>query len=264
MKVVIQSHAAAAVDVVVAMVARELHRNPYAVLGLATGRTMDPVYAGLVALYREGMLDFSNCRTFNLDEYAGLHRDNPHSYHAYMKRHLFDAVNLRPHYTHLPDGTAADLAAECLRYEQLISRLGGIDLQLLGIGLNGHIGFNEPPCDLASRTHVEELSPETMRQNTPLFSGPDQVPHHAITMGMGTILESGRCLLLATGIEKAEIVAGMIEGPVSNDLPATALQTHLDCTVILDQPAAARLRQTVAARDFWTEVKASPAPGRSF
>jgi glucosamine-6-phosphate deaminase len=204
---------------------------------------MEPVYDELARKHRKEGLDFSRCRTFNLDEYVGLRANDPSSYHFYMRERLFDRVNIDPRNTHLPDGTAKDLGAECKRYERLIADAGGIDLQLLGIGLNGHLGFNEPLSALRSRTRVELLSPETRAQNAPLFPKPTPVPRQAITMGVGTILEARRCLLLATGREKAEIVARAVEGPMTARIIASALQLHPYCTVILDAAAAGSLKR---------------------
>jgi glucosamine-6-phosphate deaminase len=212
------------------------------VLGLATGRTMESVYLKLVRMHRDERLDFSLCRTFNLDEYVGLPGHDRHSYRHYMNHHLFLQVNIDLRNTALPDGTAADLDGECARYEQLIQRIGGIDLQLLGIGRAGHLGFNEPLSALRSRTRVKALAPATLEQNAPLFEHPAMMPRRAITMGVGTILEARRCLLLATGGEKADIVARAVEGPISAMISATALQLHPRCTVVVDEAAATRLQ----------------------
>ncbi len=241
-EVIIRPTAEAATDLVARVIARELRANPHLVLGLATGRTMEAVYARLVRFHREEGLDFSLCSTFNLDEYVGLPPTDRHSYRHYMNHHLFHQVNIDPRNTHLPDGLAPDLDAECRHYEELIRRFNGIDLQLLGIGRSGHIGFNEPLSALQSRTRVKALSPVTLAQNAPLFGGADQVPRRAITMGVGTILESRRCLLLATGAEKADIVARAVEGPITAMISATALQLHPRCTVVVDEAAAGGLR----------------------
>lgn len=243
-EVIIQPTADAAAGLVARVIARELRANPHLVLGLATGRTMEAVYARLVRLAREEHLDFSLCSTFNLDEYVGLPPTDRHSYRHYMNHHLFQQVNLDPRNTHLPDGMAADLDAECRRYEELIKRFNGIDLQLLGIGRAGHIGFNEPLSALHSRTRVKALSPQTLEQNRPLFDDPDKMPRRAITLGVGTILEARRCLLLAVGREKAGIVARAVEGPITAMISATALQLHPRCTVVVDEAAAAELRGT--------------------
>lgn len=242
MEVILQANAAAAAGLVARIIAQELRANPRLVLGLATGCTMEAVYAHLVRLHRDEGLDFSACRTFNLDEYVGLPSSDRNSYRHYMNHHLFHQVNIEMANTHLPDGMAADLPAECARYEQLIADCGGVDLQLLGIGRNGHLGFNEPFSAFNSRTRVEHLSPATRAQNSPLFQAPDTMPHHAITMGMATILDARHCLLLATGDEKAEIVARAIEGPATSLVPASALQTHPRCTCVLDEASATALK----------------------
>jgi glucosamine-6-phosphate deaminase len=241
-EVVIRPTAESAADLVAGVIARELRENPHLVLGLATGRTMESVYAKLVRMHREQRLDFSLCRTFNLDEYVGLEATDRHSYRHYMNHHLFLQVNIDLRNTYLPDGTARDLDAECARYESLIQRFGGIDLQLLGIGRAGHLGFNEPLSALRSRTRVKALAPATLAQNAPLFENPADMPRRAITMGVGTILECRRCLLLATGEEKAEIIASAVEGPITAVISATALQLHPRCSVVVDQAAARGLR----------------------
>jgi len=240
---IIRPTAEAAADLAARIIARELRANPHLVLGLATGRTMETVYSRLVRIHREEKLDFSLCRTFNLDEYVGLPGSDRHSYRHYMNHHLFLQVNIDLRNTHLPDGMAANLEAECERYERLISKFGGINLQLLGIGRTGHLGFNEPLSALRSRTRVKALSPITLAQNAPLFQEPAQMPRRAITMGVGTILECQRCLLLATGAEKADIVAKAVEGPITSMISATALQLHSRCTVVVDEAAAARLQE---------------------
>lgn len=268
MEVIIQRDEAAAALLVARIIARELRANPHLVLGLATGRTMEAVYRALVAMHRESGLDFSLCHTFNLDEYVGLRADHPGSYRHYMNRHLFRRVNIDLRDTHLPDGMARDLEAECNRYEELIRRSGGIDLQLLGIGQDGHIGFNEPLSALRSRTRVKQLTPMTIRQNAPFFGGVRRVPRRAVTMGVGTILECRQCLLLATGEEKAEIVAKAVEGPITAMISATALQLHPRCRVIVDEAAAARLRGVEYYRwvfdnePEWAEFRPKPKHAR--
>jgi len=239
MEVIIRSDAAAASDLVARIVAAEIRANPSIVLGLATGRTMDMVYERL----RQMRLDFSRCRTFNLDEYVGLPASDPRSYRAYMNKALFDHVNIDPKNTHVPNGMASDLEAECRSYEEKIAQAGGIDLQLLGVGRTGHIGFNEPLSALLSRTRVKALSPTTSAQNAEFFGGPGNVPKRAITMGVGTIADSRRCVLLATGESKAEIVAKAVEGPITSMISATALQLHRRCVVVVDEAAAARLTE---------------------
>lgn len=244
MEVVIRPNAEAAADLVAQVIAQEMRGNPRLVMGLATGNTMELVYARLVQMHGEEGLDFSACRTFNLDEYVGLSSNHINSYRHYMNHHLFLHVNIDLQNTHLPDGMAADLVAECVNYERLIAGTGGIDLQLLGIGQNGHLGFNEPLSALRSRTRVKILSPMTRAQNAPLFPGPDLVPQRAITMGVGSILDCRRCILLATGEEKAAIVAKAVEGPITSMISATALQLHPECTLILDEAAGSHLKES--------------------
>lgn len=242
MEVIIQRDEDSAALLVANIIARELRNNPHLVLGLATGKTMETVYRKLAQMHQADGLDFSLCHSFNLDEYVGLSPEDPNSYHQYMNRHLFGKVNIDPRDTHLPNGMAADLEGECARYERLIKKFGGIDVQLLGIGRGGHVGFNEPLSALQSRTRVKALTPVTLEQNAKYFGGPDKMPKRAITMGVGTILDSRRCLLLATGEEKAEIVAKAVEGPITSMISATALQLHPRCTVVVDEAAAGKLR----------------------
>lgn len=225
-----------------------LERTPEAVLGLATGSTMVPVYVELARLHREEGLDFSAVTTFNLDEFVGLPPDHPGSYRAYMRKHFVERVNVRASRVHLPDGNAEDIPEACARYEAAIRDAGGIDLQLLGIGRDGHIAFNEPTSSLASRTRIKTLTAATMDA----FPPEREVPRHVVTMGVGTILEAHRCLLLATGQDKAEAVARMVEGPLTALVPASALQLHPDTTVLVDEAAASRL----ALAGYYREVAA--------
>ncbi len=214
-----------------------------AVLGLATGGTPVPVYRELVRLHREEGLGFQGVTTFNLDEYLGLSPADPRSYHAYMWRHLFAHVDVDPRQVHLPDGTCPRDAidAHCRGYEEKIRDAGGIDIQLLGIGRNGHIGFNEPGSARNSRTRLVELDPTTRTDAARDFGGLENVPTHAISMGCGTILEARRIVLLACGRAKAGAVAAMIRGPVDEALPASFLQLHPAVTVHLDAEAATEL-----------------------
>lgn len=241
-EVIIQSTPAAAAELLARLIAHDLRANPRLVLGLATGRTMESVYDRLARMHREDGLSFATTHTFNLDEYVGLPASDPHSYRHYMQEHLFRHVDVDLRNTHLPHGDAPDLDAECRRYEDLIKHRGGIDLQLLGIGQTGHIGFNEPLSALHSRTRVKALSPVTIAQNSPLFADPAKMPRRAITMGVGTILEARRVVLLATGAGKAEIIGKAVEGPITSMISATALQMHARCTVIVDEAAAAKLQ----------------------
>ena len=243
MEVIIQPNKESAASLVARVVARELRANPQLVLGLATGSTMECVYQHLVRLHREEKLDFSLCRTFNLDEYVGLFPSDPNSYRYYMNQHLFRHVNVDPRNTYLPNGLAQDLDGECRRYEDTIKRFGGVDLQVLGIGKAGHIGFNEPLSALRSRTRVKALTPTTLKQNAPFFGGPEHMPHRVITMGVGTIIEARRCLLLATGASKAKVIAQAVEGPITSMVTASALQLHPRCTVVVDEDAAGSLNE---------------------
>ncbi len=243
MEVIIQSSKDSAALLVARIIAHDLRANPHLVLGLATGKTMECVYRHLVRMHQQEKLDFSLCSTFNLDEYVGLFPSDANSYRHYMEHHLFRHVNFDPRNTHLPNGLANDLDAECRHYEGLIQRFGGIDLQLLGLGKAGHIGFNEPLSALRSRTRVKALTPTTLKQNAPLFGGEEQMPRRAITMGVGTILECRRCILLATGDTKAEVIAKAVEGPITSMISATALQLHGRCTVVVDEEAGSQLRE---------------------
>ncbi len=225
------------------IVAERLRAKPDLVLGCATGRTVERLYAALVRLHQAETLSFALCFTFNLDEYVGLREDDPRSYHAYMNEHLFRHVDLTPANTYLLNGTAPDLAAEARRYEAQIKACGGVDVQLLGLGEVGHIGFNEPLSALLSRTREKALTPTTRAQNAEMFGGdPEAVPKRALTMGVGTILEAREILLVVTGEKKADILARAAEGPITAMISATALQLHPNCKVIVDEAAASRLQ----------------------
>jgi glucosamine-6-phosphate deaminase len=248
MEVIIRPTAEEAAEIVARLVAARLRSKPDLVLGLATGRTMERVYDRLVATQKKEGLDFSRCRTFNLDEYIGVPAEDDHSYRYYMNHHLFDRINIDLANTHVPDGMAADLSAETGRYERLIREVGGIDVQLLGIGEAGHIGFNEPLSALMSRTREKALTPVTRQQNAAMFGGdPDKVPKRALTMGVGTILDSRELLLLATGGAKASILAKAVEGPITAMISASAMQLHPKCKVIVDEEAARELK----GRDYY-------------
>jgi glucosamine-6-phosphate deaminase len=239
MEVIIRRDADTASKLVAAIIADAVKAKPNLTLGLATGRTMERLYARIAEL----KLDFSLAKTFNLDEYIGIPASDPNSYRSYMNRHLFDKINIDIRNTHLPDGMAADLAAGCRKYEEDIKDCGGIDLQLLGIGCSGHIGFNEPLSSLSSRTREKALTPTTFAQNSPLFPKPEDMPKRAITMGVGTILEAKRVIMLVTGAEKAGILAKAVEGPVTSMVSATALQMHPKATVVVDEEAAESLTE---------------------
>lgn len=242
MEIIIRPDAQQAALLVARVIANELRQKPDMVLGLATGRTMEAVYACLARMCRDERLSFSSCRTFNLDEYIGLPADHPGSYRHYMNEHLFNQVDINIRNTYLPDGMATDLRAECARYEQAIKERGGIDLQLLGIGHDGHIGFNEPLSALMSRTREKALTLSTLKANSAMFGGDiDKVPRRAITMGVGTILEARRCVMLVTGKSKASILASATEGAITSMVTGSALQLHPHCTVVVDEDAATLL-----------------------
>ena len=219
------------------MIARLLRDKPDAVLGLATGSTPLLLFRELVKMN----LNWSKVTTFNLDEYVGLSPKHPASYHRFMWENFFTHINIRHHNVHIPDGKAKDIPSFCRRYETQIRRCGGIDLQVLGIGADGHIGFNEPSSSLASRTRIKTLTPQTRQDNARFFGGEDKVPRHVITMGIGTIMEARQCLLLALGKHKARSVAQAVEGPVTSMNPASILQMHPVAKIVLDEAAASRL-----------------------
>jgi len=214
--------------------------NPAAVLGLATGGTPIGIYEQLVLTHRRGLVSFAKATTFNLDEYIGLPSGHPQSYHAYMVQHLFCHLDLSPERTHIPSSDAPDPAEECRRYDERIRRAGQFDLQLLGLGHNGHIGFNEPSHALRSGTHVVDLAAETRAANARYFAALDEVPTQAITIGVDVILKARMILLVVKGADKAEIVHRALTGPISTDCPASLLQTHPHLVVLLDR-AAGRL-----------------------
>lgn len=241
MQVIIQDNAEKASRLASLLIREQLQAKPYSVLGLATGRTMERLYAKLAEMYAKEGLDFSKCRTFNLDEYIDLPTENPHSYRSYMNKHLFSKINIDINSTHLPNGMVDDYDAESARYEALIKESGGIDVQLLGIGRSGHIGFNEPLSALLSRTRDKGLTRTTIEQNICLFDKPEDMPKRAFTMGIGTILDARKIVMVATGAEKADILAKAVEGPVTSMISATALQLHASTIVIVDKDASQKL-----------------------
>lgn len=256
-----------ATDDAVALTARfiidKISHTPDAVLGLATGRTMQPLYAQLVAHYNAGAVDFSSVRTFNLDEYIGVPADNENSYRYYMNTHLFSKININPAHTYLPNGMARDPADESAAYEAHIRAAGGIDLQLLGLGSNGHIGFNEPLSSFRSRTRETILAEATITQNGALFKNGDTMPTRVLTMGIGTIMEAKKIVMLVTGKSKAAILAQMLEGPLTAMVPASILHFHPDVVVVCDEDAATELDVDIRAqrRRAW-EREARWAPYR--
>ncbi|SEM70498.1 glucosamine-6-phosphate deaminase [Lihuaxuella thermophila] len=210
-------------------------------LGLATGGTPTGVYRELIEDHRKNGTSYRHVTTFNLDEYVGLSPEHPSSYHYYMNKNLFEHIDIPKEKTYLPNGMSADLEAECRRYETLIEAEGGIDIQILGIGLNGHIGFNEPGTPFDSLTHVVQLAETTREANSRYFGSPDEVPTHAVTMGIGTIMKSREILLLVNGRNKADILRRLFEEKVTEQLPASVLKTHPHVTIIADEEACSRL-----------------------
>jgi glucosamine-6-phosphate deaminase len=225
------------------IVAQVLSEDPCTVLGLATGSTPEGLYDRLARAHKDDGLDFSQVTTFNLDEYVGLGPDHPQSYRHFMDEKLFRRVNIPRENTHVPDGLADPLLVYCEKYEEMIEDAGGIDFQVLGLGRDGHVAFNEPGTSLNSRTHVAALTRETIEDNSRFFENAEDVPHFAITMGIGTILDTGACVLLASGAGKADAVRAAIEGPVTSMVTASALQLHADTTAIIDEAAASKLER---------------------
>ncbi|MFD2923269.1 glucosamine-6-phosphate deaminase [Halobacillus naozhouensis] len=211
--------------------------KPNSVLGLATGSTPLGTYQELEEGYRSGSADYQDVYSLNLDEYVGLDKIDPQSYHFFMNKHLFHSINIDPDHTYIPNGKASDLAYECERYEQLIEEIGPPDLQLLGIGQNGHIGFNEPGTSFDSETHIIDLSASTREANARFFNSIEEVPHQAVTMGIKSILKSKKIVLLASGEEKAEAIKRLLRGEQDESFPASALNKHDHVTLIVDEPA---------------------------
>jgi glucosamine-6-phosphate deaminase len=234
------------------VIANLVHNKPDAVLGLATGSTPLGLYKELIRMHKAEGLNFSKVTSFNLDEYVGIPPAHPSSFHSYMWAHIFSNINLPKERINIPDGLAADIPASCRKYEQAIRSAGGIDIQILGIGTNGHIGFNEPSSSLSSRTRIKTLTEETRREAAAAFGGEEAVPTHVITMGLGTIMESRMCLLLAFGRKKARSVARAAEGPVTAMVPGSVLQMHPRAILVVDQEAAAEL--TMADYYVWVNA----------
>ncbi|GAA2244501.1 glucosamine-6-phosphate deaminase [Rarobacter faecitabidus] len=243
----VASFAASRISDVVARVAASGKR---AVLGVATGSSPLGTYRALAELVSRGHLDTTGVSAFALDEYVGLDYAHPESYHSVVTRTVTEPLALDPRRVHVPDGLADDLPAACSRYEEQIRAAGGIDVQLLGIGANGHIGFNEPTSSLNSRTRLKTLAKRTRDDNARFFDSPDQVPIHCLTQGLATILDARQALLVAQGVGKAEAIAAAVEGPVSAMCPASVLQLHSHATVVVDEAAASRLR----LRDYYSYV----------
>ena len=222
---------------------RRIREKPNIVLGLATGETPVGTYKELIRLHKEEGLDFSQATTFNLDEYAGLSPSHPQSYRYFMDKNLFDEINIKKENTHILSGLAEDLEAECASFEERIASAGGIDLQFLGIGSNGHIAFNEPGSARTSRTHLVDLAESTIQDNARFFDDPSRVPRQALTLGIGAIIEAREIMLLASGQGKARAIASSVEGPLTLAVPASALQLHPNAVLIIDQAAASQLKR---------------------
>ena len=224
------------------IISAQVIMKPNCVLGLATGGTPVGAYAQLVEWYNKGDLDFSEVTTVNLDEYRGLPKEHPESYWSFMHRNLFDHVNIDPAHTNLPDGTNMDAEAECKRYDEVIRSVGGVDLQLLGIGHDGHIGFNEPHDAFDLGTHCVDLAQETIEANKRFFDGnEDLVPKQAYTMGIKTIMQARKVLVVANGLAKAKAVKAVVSGPVTPECPGSILQMHPDCILVADEEALSLL-----------------------
>jgi len=237
MELIIQETPKEAADIAARIIAKLLKEKPNAVLGLATGSTPLPLYKKLI----EMDLDWSQVTTFNLDEYIGLPRDHAQTYHTFMWENLFQHINIPKENVHIPDGNTTNIPDFCADYEAQIVATGGIDIQVLGIGSDGHIGFNEPTSSLASRTRIKTLTQQTLKDNARFFGSEEEIPRHVITMGIGTIMEARQNILLAFGANKAKAIAEAVEGPIKALNPATALQMHPNVKVCLDTPAASEL-----------------------
>jgi glucosamine-6-phosphate deaminase len=226
------------------IVADRIRRKPNLVLGLATGSTPLGLYKELIRMHKEEGLSFAKVTTFNLDEYVGLPRTHPQSYYYFMWENLFKHIDIDPRYIHVPDGMATDVESHCEWYDNEIQRWGGVDLQILGIGANGHIAFNEPGSSLGSRTRIKTLTEQTIQDNARFFNTMDEVPRLAITMGIGTIMEAKEVILLANKSNKADAIKAAVEGPITHMVPASIIQMHRKAFVIVDREAASRLSHT--------------------
>ncbi len=242
MKVVVAKDYREICKLVSRIFAAQVTLKPDSVLGLATGSTPVGMYQELVQMYQEGRIDFSHVRTVNLDEYAGLSGDNDQSYRYFMNHNLFDHINIDKENTNVPDGTATDLQAECERYEQVVADMGSVDIQLLGIGNNGHIAFNEPCSEFPEKTHIVDLTQNTIEANARFFESMDDVPKKALTMGIGTIMKAKKIVLMANGPKKAQTIYDTLYGPITPEVPASVLRLHPDVTIFVDEQAGALLK----------------------
>ena len=224
------------------LVASQIILKPDSVLGLATGSTPEGLYKELINIYNQGTISFNDVNTFNLDEYYGIHRNNPQSYYYYMRKNLLDHINIGKDNINIPHGLADDVEKHCNEYEDSIKQLGGIDLQILGIGRNGHIGFNEPSDEFVPKTHMVDLQKETIEDNARFFEKIEDVPTKAISMGIKTIMDAKKILLVANGEAKAQAIYDTLKGPITPRVPASILQLHNDLTVIVDEEAGRLLK----------------------
>lgn len=224
-----------------AMVASQITLRPNSVLGLATGDTPLGMYEELIRMYNNKQIDFSEAKTFNLDEYYGINKENSQSYYYYMMKNLFNHININKENINIPNGMAQNIEEECIGYEKRISEVGGIDIQVLGIGVNGHIGFNEPDVNFEAQTHLVNLDEKTIESNSRFFKSIEEVPTKAISMGIKTIMHSKKIVLLANGISKAEAIDKTVNGKISPEVPASILQLHQDVTIIVDREAGSKL-----------------------
>jgi len=240
MNIVVVSNFDSMSEEVAKIVIAQIRRKPSSVLGLATGSSPLGVYSLLEEYHNRGV-DFSKIITFNLDEYVGLAGDHPQSYRYYMEQNLFARVNIKPEKTHIPNGIAQDLQEECRSYDETIRQVGGIDLQLLGIGSNAHIGFNEPGTPFGTTTHVVDLTESTIRDNARFFASRSEVPTQALSMGIKSIMHAQNIVLMANGGSKADAIFAALRGPVTPEVPASVLQLHPSVTVVVDQAAGSKL-----------------------
>lgn len=243
MEIVIQKKKKSASSLGARIIGNFLRARQECTLGLATGSTPLSLYHELIKLHKDEGLNLSHVTTFNLDEYVGLPPSHPSSYCTFMWKNFFEHINIPEYRIHMPDGLAPDIPAFCKQYEAAIQAAGGIDIQILGIGTDGHIGFNEPSSSLASRTRIKTLTKQTIEDNVAHFSKNEQIPHHVITMGIGSIMESRKIILLAFGENKADAIEKTVEGPITSMVPASILQMHKQAIIILDEAAASRLKR---------------------
>lgn len=254
MRIIIEKDYQAMSQKAALLVAAQITLKPDSVLGLATGGTPIAMYENLIELYNKNEISFSEVKSFNLDEYCGLNPKNKNSYHYYMNKNFFKDINIKKENINIPDGTVSDIKKECKLYERKIKESGGIDLQILGIGSNGHIGFNEPAENLNANTDVVKLSEETIEANSRYFESREKVPKKAISMGIATILKSEKIILLANGINKAEAIKKTISGKISTKVPASLLQTHSKVIMLLDKKAASLIDENILSANSKIEI----------